>query len=159
MDHDRLLTPKEVFLLKQERISRLDADGQADLFAEDGVLEVPFSADGMPRRFEGRETIRLIISAALEHATRGTRRLLDHLEETVYETDDPEVVVAEFISRTEDIGTGERFQAPYIQVLRVRDGRIVLFRDYCTIEAITHLWGEHGGQSFSRLGRTSPGAG
>ncbi|WP_327404911.1 nuclear transport factor 2 family protein [Streptomyces sp. NBC_01288] len=158
MNHNRDLTPREIFMLKQERISRLDADGQADLFAEDGVLEVPFSPNGLPRRFEGRETIRAVISAALQNATRGTRRLLDHLDETVYETDDPEVVIAEFTSRTEDTVTGEHFQARYIQVLRIRDGQIVLFRDYCTLEAITHLWGDHGGESFAELGQTFPEA-
>jgi ketosteroid isomerase-like protein len=88
----------------------------------------------------------------------GTRRLLDHLDETVYETDDPEVVIAEFTSRTEDTVTGEHFHARYIQVLRIRDGQIVLFRDYCTLEAITHLWGDHGGESFTELGQTFPEA-
>lgn len=150
-------TPREVFLLKQESISRLDADGQADLFAEDGVLEVPFAAGDLPRRFEGRATIRAVTSAALENAQRGTRRLVGHLEETIYDTDDPEVVIAEFVSQTEDLETGERFQAPYIQLMRVRNGEIVLFRDYCTLDAITRLWGSHGGESYSELGNAFPG--
>ncbi|WP_168212122.1 nuclear transport factor 2 family protein [Actinomadura rubteroloni] len=151
------MSPRDVFVLKQERISELDADGQAELFAEDGVLEVPFATDGMPNRFVGRETIRAVTAAALENAKRGTRRLVAHLDEVIYVTDDPEVVVAEFLSQTEDTVTGERFQAPYIQVLRIRDGKIVLFRDYCTLDAITHLWGANGGESFAGLGRTSPG--
>jgi ketosteroid isomerase-like protein len=48
----------------------------------------------------------------------------------VRETDDAEVVVAEFDYRVHHRVTGRTFEAANIQVLRVRDGLIVSSRDY-----------------------------
>ncbi|MFG3227212.1 nuclear transport factor 2 family protein [Kitasatospora sp. NPDC048194] len=48
----------------------------------------------------------------------------------VRETDDPEVIVAEYDYRVLNRGTGRTVEAANIQVLRVRDGLIVHSRDY-----------------------------
>ena len=48
----------------------------------------------------------------------------------VHDTSDPEVVVAEWDYDGQVTTTGRSFQVSNIQVSRVRDGRIVLSRDY-----------------------------
>ncbi|MFI6158259.1 nuclear transport factor 2 family protein [Kitasatospora sp. NPDC051170] len=144
MANGNVLSAREVFGLKQRRVEALDMDGQADLFAEDGVLEIAFAPPGVPNRIQGREAIRAVTVGAVAGATSGTRRMVGHHSEVVHETADPEVIVAEFFAQTEDTVTGERFEARYIQVLRIRDGEIHSFRDYCTVEALTTLWGAPG---------------
>jgi uncharacterized protein len=56
------VSPKELF----ERYLYLgmarDAEAQAELYAEDGVLEMPLAAEGSPARVEGRENIRAYLS-------------------------------------------------------------------------------------------------
>lgn len=156
MDSGKALSAREVFELKQSRVAVLDMDGQADLFAEDGVLEIGFALPGMPNRITGREAIRAVTVAAVAGASSGTRRLVGHHSEVVHETTDPEVIIAEFVSQTEDTATGERYEAPYIQVLRIRDGEILSFRDYCTVEALTVLWGERGENAFRSIEDDGP---
>ena len=123
--------PREVV----ERIHRLvldgDVEGQADLFAPDGVLEWPFAPAGVPARLEGREAIRQV----LEPIGRRTG-----MRSVVHETLDPEVVVVEVELEGEVVATGDTYRLPYIQVFRVRDGAIVSFRDYFgprTAQALT----------------------
>jgi ketosteroid isomerase-like protein len=123
-------TPREVI----DRVHRLAADydmtGQAELYAPDGVLEWPFAPAGVPRRIEGRERIREVL-ASLEPAVQAAGTRLTAIPTVaVHETTDPEVVIVELEARAEIPATGETFGLPYIQLFRVRDGRILLFRDY-----------------------------
>jgi ketosteroid isomerase-like protein len=56
---------------------------------------------------------------------------LDRFEVTeCYQTVDPEVVVVEMRTEGTMTTTGRAFAATAVQVLRVRDGHIVLFRDF-----------------------------
>jgi uncharacterized protein len=48
----------------------------------------------------------------------------------IHETQDPEVIVAEFDYAGTVIASGEPFRVPCVFVLRVRDGLIVESRDY-----------------------------
>jgi hypothetical protein len=123
-------SPREVI----ERIHRMAMDydlrGQADLYAPGGVLEWPFAPGGVPRRLRGREEIRRVLGG-LEQRVRqaGTRVTGVHLV-VVHETLDPETVIVELELHGEVLATGTTYHLPYIQVLRVRDGQIVSFRDY-----------------------------
>jgi ketosteroid isomerase-like protein len=117
-----------------ERVHRLaaayDLRGQADLYALDGVLEWPFAPAGVPQRVEGRERIREVL-ASLEGAVRRAGTCVTTVRATaVHQTPDPEVVIVELEVAGELTTTGATYQLPYIQVFRIRDGQIVLFRDY-----------------------------
>lgn len=120
-------TPADVLAERRRLILSGDVDGFADLFALDGVIEAPFTGPpGTTMRLEGREAIR-------EYSRRvmaSPLRLDDFEVAEVYQTQDPEVVVVEMRTRGTLTATGRSFVATSIQVLRIRDGQIVLFRDF-----------------------------
>ena len=119
--------PADVLAERRRLILSGDADGFADLFAPDAVIEGPFTGPpGAPLRLEGREAIR-------EYSRRvmaSPLRLEDFEVTEFYQTQDPEVVIAEMRTRGTIATTGRSFTATSVQVLRIRDGRIVLFRDF-----------------------------
>jgi uncharacterized protein (TIGR02246 family) len=124
--------PLEVLERRRRVLVEGDMEAFADLFAEDAVLEMPFVVDGLPARLEGREAIR-------EFSTRAGGIPFEVVElrtVQVHQTSDPEVVILELVSIARHTTTGETFETPCIQVFRIRDGRIVLFRDYVGAHAL-----------------------
>jgi uncharacterized protein len=117
-----------------ERVHRLAADydltGQAELYAEHGVLEWPFAPAGAPRRIEGRERIRQVLGSLQESVRSAGTRFTALRSVVIHQTLDPEVVIVEFEVHGELAATGAGYDLPYIQVFRIRDGQILLFRDY-----------------------------
>jgi uncharacterized protein len=120
------VTPADVLAQRHRAILSGDADGFADLFAPDGVIEMPFAGPGMPASIEGREAIRAY--------SRQMVASLLHIEDfemvEFYQTQDPEVVVVEMRATATLTTTGQSFTAPSIQVFRIREGQIALFRDF-----------------------------
>jgi uncharacterized protein (TIGR02246 family) len=120
-------TPADVLARRRHLILNGDADGFADLFAPDAVIEVPFAGlPGMPARLEGREAIR----EYSRHVLASPLRLEDFEVAELYQTRDPEVVIVEMRTKATVTTTGRSFTATSIQVLRIREGHIVLFRDF-----------------------------
>jgi uncharacterized protein (TIGR02246 family) len=132
-------TPADVLAQRRHLILNGDADGFADLFAPDAVIELPFAGPpGMPARLEGREAIR-------ENARRvmaSPLRLEDFEVAELYQTQDPEVVIAEMRAKGTVTTTGRPFTATSVQVLRIRQGHIVLFRDFADPRVLEDLIGE-----------------
>jgi uncharacterized protein (TIGR02246 family) len=120
-------TPADVLARRRHVILTGDADGFADLFAPDAVIEVPFAGPpGLPVRLAGREEIRESAREMLESPLR-----LENFEVVeLHQTQDPEVVIAEMLTTGIVTTTGRPFTATSIQILRIRDGQIVLFRDF-----------------------------
>ena len=129
------LTPAEVLERRREVLRNQDTDGFAGLFAPDGVIELPFAAPDMPSRLEGQQAIREFSRRMAASPLR-----IDDLESTaVYQTDDPEVVITEIIAHGTVTSTGRTFTGTSIQVFRIRDGKIVLFRDYFNVGGVQDL--------------------
>jgi ketosteroid isomerase-like protein len=118
-----------------------DPDGFADLFAPDAFLEFPFAsaAIGLPPCLEGREQIRRHLHAALGRSREAGRRTVGYDAVVLHETTDPEVVIAEFDLQGEIPLTGQAYQLPYVQVLRIRDGQILSMRDYFSVERLVEV--------------------
>jgi uncharacterized protein (TIGR02246 family) len=115
-----------------------DADDFADLFAPDGVFEAPFAPPGAPARLEGREAIREYSRRVMASPLR-----LEGFEVAeLYQTQDPEVVIVEMRTKGTVTTTGQSFAATSIQVLRIRDGQIVLFRDFADPRALEDVMRE-----------------
>ncbi|GAA0682650.1 hypothetical protein GCM10010193_40500 [Kitasatospora atroaurantiaca] len=97
----------------------------AELYAEDAVVETVFEPVG-PRRFEGRAALKERFAVVSVHSPVE----LTSTNVVIRETDDPEVIVAEWNYQVHHRVTGRNFEVANIQVLRVRDGLIVSSRDF-----------------------------
>jgi ketosteroid isomerase-like protein len=123
------LQPKSPVAVFEEAMRLCVADdlvGFADLFAADGIHELPFAPPGIPRRLEGREAIRNHFSGMANRARveTGFRPVCIH------ETADPEVIVVELDAQGLVVATGQPYELRYVEVIQVRNGQIVLWRDY-----------------------------
>lgn len=138
-------TPREVLLALLEGTVANDPEQGYQLWDEHAVMEWPFATGGHPRRIEGRERIRA-------HRRTRTAALGDLFISAEYHhqhwftCEDPELVALEttLITELRDIGIVER---RYIYVVRVRDGKVVLFTDYAdntmpreVIDRLPHLF-------------------
>lgn len=99
----------------------------ADRFAADGTLEYPFAPTGVPNRLQGRDAIRTHL-ASRQNAT--LLKFQGYRAEAVYQTHDPEVIVAELELHGTVIGTNRPVRLCSIAVIRVRGSQIVSYRDY-----------------------------
>src|ERR1700677_1215903 len=132
------VTPADVLALRRELILNGDADGFAHLFAPDALIEFAFhGSPGTPVRLEGREVIREYSRGVIASPLR-----LEKLEVTeLYQTQDPEGVIAAMLSKATMPTTVRSFTATSIQILRIRDGRIVLFRDFADPRVFEEVMG------------------
>lgn len=115
-----------------------DIDGWIDCFAVDGVMEWPFRLKDVPARLAGREAIRAAVGPVWERAQKANRRITGHEHVVFHQTTDPEVAIVEF-----DM-IGETVRGPFRQAMvylfQVRDGRVVLLREFVDTAALTELF-------------------
>lgn len=117
--------PREVL----QRLLRLTADGpdegMAVLFTMDAVFEMPYLPPGAPVQEPGRDAFRAHLreGAKLQKFTA-----VDRVQ--VYETTDPEVVVAEYRLHGRVLATGKQFAFDMVMFARIRAGLITWSRIY-----------------------------
>ena len=132
-------TPADVLARRRHLTLTGDADGLADLYAPDAVMEFCFHGPpGLPARIEGREAIR-------EYSRQITAlplRIDDYEVAELYQTQDPEVVIVEMRAKGTVTTTGRSITAISIQVLRIREGHIVLFRDFADPRVFQDVMGD-----------------
>jgi len=120
-------TPADVLARRRQLLLNGDADGFAALFAPDAVIESSFAGPpGTPARLEGQEAIR-------EYSRRvmaSPLRLEDFEVAELYQTQDPEVVITEMRTKGTVTTTGRPFTTTSVQILRIREGRILHSRDF-----------------------------
>jgi uncharacterized protein (TIGR02246 family) len=132
-------TPADVLARRRQLMLDGDADGLADLFAPDAVIEFSFHGPpGTPVRLAGREVIREYSRQVMASPLR----LEDYEVTELYQAQDPEVVIVEMRAKATMTTTGRSIAASSIQVLRIRDGHIVLFRDYADPRFLEDVTGE-----------------
>ncbi|MGC5016733.1 nuclear transport factor 2 family protein [Streptosporangium sp. DT93] len=120
--------PVELF----DRMRRHWMENTGDLaaeLAEDAVVEIPFAVEGTPRRLEGAEAVRRFTGP--EQAAFAQQYRLEEIRNMVtHETVDPEVIVVEYELAGTVVATGHQAASSFIGVLRARDGKIALWREY-----------------------------
>jgi ketosteroid isomerase-like protein len=117
-------TPRTVLERLLRGIERGDWHALANLYADDAQVDLPFALPA-PRQLRGRAELRAHFAAAASAPLEISVRDL-----VVHQTTDPEVIVAEFAYDGRVRTTGHAFTVANVQILRVRDGRIVASRDY-----------------------------
>ena len=129
-------SPRAVVAATHRAMISGDAAAFARCFADDAVLEFPFSVEAaVPARVEGRASIEKVAAALGERFRRAGTRLRRFENLIVHETTDPEVLVVEFEALGEARGGTPGYRLPDIQVWRVRDGRVRSMRDYLGTQA------------------------
>ena len=107
-----------------DAIARGDADELVTHYAEDYVLELPYSDPDAPKVVRGRAAVRDYLSAAF-----GVFRFsLDDLE--VHDTVDPDLIVAEYTSSGTVLTNGGPYRNRYVGFWWFRDGEVVRTREY-----------------------------
>jgi uncharacterized protein (TIGR02246 family) len=132
------MSPADVLAQRRRLTLNGDADGLAELYAPDAVIESPFAPPGAPARLEGREAIR----EYSRHVIASPLRLDDYEVTDLYQTQDPEVVIVEMRAKVTLTTTGQSFATTSIQILRIRDGQIVLFRDFANPRVLEDVIGK-----------------
>jgi len=103
-----------------------DIERWLELFAEDAVVEFPYANSlGLPERLEGREAIRGYFAGTPKSFLGLTFRNLRR-----YITTDPEMVIAEVHGSATIASTGRPYEQDYIMMLKTKEGRISLYREY-----------------------------
>jgi ketosteroid isomerase-like protein len=127
------VTPREIFELMRRQWFGRPGPLTGEFLADDVVIESPFAPPGRPTRVEGREEF--LASANPQRAVFPIRfddcRVL-----TVHDTVDPETIVVEYELTATSTRTGQQATAAFIGVLTVRDGKVVLWREYQNTLAI-----------------------
>ena len=132
-------TSADVLARRRQLMLDGDADGFADLFAPDAVIEFTFHGPpGTPVRLAGREAIREYSRQVMASPLR----LEEYEVAELYQAQDPEVVIAEMRAKATVTTTGRSIMATSIQVLRIREGHIVLFRDFADHRFLEDVTGE-----------------
>jgi ketosteroid isomerase-like protein len=133
------VTPHEIFdhMRAQWLANRPTYEGA--LLADDVVIETPFAAPGRPTRTEGKQRV-------LEYTQAGRAafpvRFDDCRNVVVHDTTDPEVIVVEYELVGTHTTTGVTASAPFIAVLRTRDGKLAHWREYQHTLAIAQAVGQ-----------------
>jgi ketosteroid isomerase-like protein len=116
------------FVFERFQQATLERDAHiAELFASDGVIEWPFARPGAPSRIIGQSAIRSLYAAWFRAPP------LDYQEfkaTVVHETTDPEVIVVEYEIHGVTNGSRTPFQLLVIRTIVVKEGHIVLLREY-----------------------------
>ena len=132
-------TPADILARRRHLILNRDADGFAALFAPDAVIESTFAGPpGTPVRLEGREAIR----EYSRHVMASPLRLDDFEVAELYQTQDPEVVITEMRATGTVTTTGRSFTTTSVQIIRIREGRIVHSRDFADPRILDDVIGE-----------------
>ncbi|HEY9289936.1 MAG TPA: nuclear transport factor 2 family protein [Microlunatus sp.] len=120
-------TIHELLARRRDLTLNRDADGLAELYAPNAVIEMPFlGPTGTPMRVEGRESIRAYARAVVASPVQ-----LESYEVVgCHLTQDPEVVIVEMQAEVRPTANHKSVTTESIQVLRLAQGLIVLIRDY-----------------------------
>jgi ketosteroid isomerase-like protein len=101
-------------------------DELVELFADDAVMERPLAPGQMPRRHVGKAAI-----GEFQRFARDTFSRFSMIVDTIYETTDPNVVVAEHRSDAVVAENGRPYCNRYVTFFTFRDdGRITGWREY-----------------------------
>ena len=118
------LSPVEAFAVFLSATERLDIAPFLALLDDDVILRFPYMPGDRPKQCAGRvqavEFLK-IIPALFTH--------FRWVEPRVYATDDPELAIV-VASSSATLTTGDQYDNDYVLFLRVRDGKVVEYREH-----------------------------
>lgn len=130
-----------------------DVEGVIGLFADDAVIEFPFAPDGFPSRLEGKEAVTNYIK---DHPFFEFRAFPDLQIQPML---DPDSVLAEYRSDADITLTGQPYDQTYISFLKMKDGKIVFYREYWNPTVMIEAFGGQEALNKAFSGGRPPTAG
>lgn len=124
---------RRAFLDNLRLLGENDLDAWIDLWDEDGVYELPFAPAGTPQRVQGkakvREYMRMVLSAMAP--VPGELPRWNFWDITIYDTQDPRTVIAEYKGRSQIAASERTYTQTYIARCSTGlDGKILLYREH-----------------------------
>lgn len=115
-----------------------DMQAFADLWADDATQEVPFAPeiDGFDPVWKGKEKILAYYNIAIP----GRRDHVFWIHE-IHQTNDSECLIVEASAHSIVASTGKSYDQRYIVNFRLREGKIVLMREYVNPLAFMKAFG------------------
>ena len=136
-------------LLMQYLLAFQDPEKAASVFAEDGVFEMPYFVSlGLDPRYEGRESIRGLISNVLEL-----------FPDFSIDADDvrvriatPTQAFAEYVAHSTAAATGRRVHQLFFGLVEAKNGQITLLREALNTLASAQTLLPHGAADVAAPG-------
>lgn len=108
-----------------DAVGALDVAAIPDLFAEDGVLDIPYAPEGIPRTLRGREAIAEFYTGLPEMVTP-----MNFADYRINALDVDGEYVAEYTSDASVRATSLPYRNDYIARVSVRDAEITRFAEF-----------------------------
>jgi ketosteroid isomerase-like protein len=116
------------------RVSAGNYEDAAELFAEDIEFDTPYAPDDYTVRVVGRGAVKNVLTGMGSTFERFVFEV-----DATYPDADGETIVVEYRSSGTVKRNGKAYANRYVGILRVRDGAIVLWREYYNPAALTAL--------------------
>ena len=120
----------------------MDIEAWAELWAEEGIQEMPFPPDGLPPRIVGK--------AALYNHYKYLPEMYVSMRfpiSNLQTLEDPEWVIAEYTGEI-PIKTGGYYNNRYCSLFHIRNGKILLTREYFNPLILTDALGDSFNDTF-----------
>lgn len=107
------------------------------LWADDGVQEMPYSPPGFPTRIEGKTAIHRHYSSLPDAYSR-----MAFPDLKIYPMLDPNLLLAEYRGEIDIAATNRAYNNYYCALFHLRDGLIVLFKEYFNPIILSEAFGD-----------------
>lgn len=103
----------------------IPAEDFVDMFTENGVMEFPYSTEGMIQKLEGHDAMK----DYFEHV-RNLIAISDIMNPKTYISQDGKNATIEFECQGEVVATGRPYNQQYVSVISLHEGKITRYCDY-----------------------------
>jgi uncharacterized protein len=108
-----------------EALGTMDADAMFAELADGVVVELPVAPEGLPKRIEGKASFKEFFGPI----AAGLWSSIEFFDLDIRPEADPERIVAQYASRG-TFANGKPYANVYLNLFRVRDGKIVYGAEY-----------------------------
>lgn len=123
-----------------------DRDALLSLWHEDGIQEMPFAPEGVPRQINGHAELRTFWSAVFDGVAEIAFSSIE-----LRAMDDPSVVLSQHQGSVK-LTNGTRYDNQYVSIFYLRGARIAAYREYFDPLIVLRAWGSAAdlGQRFGK---------
>jgi len=119
-----------------EALGRKDWDAGFACMTEDVHCDWPYlPIPDMPEAITGSARVRAFFDEGQKPMAG-----LDYVIDQIYETLDPDLLIAEYHSRSRHLASGVPYSNRYLGILRFRDGKVCYWREYINPLAIARMF-------------------